>query len=127
MKDFALVVDTNTAWAAPIKRFADQLREARAADPSPPLLRMMDEMRQRTTGQAQPPAPAPMPAPKQSRSRKRRLDFVKQVKRAMAAGLDVKSASVTADSVLLTFGKTEAPALIEGAVIETADELRKLI
>ena len=48
-------VDTNTAWAAPIKRFADQLREARAADPLPPLLRTMDELRQRATGEAQQP------------------------------------------------------------------------
>lgn len=90
---------------------------------------MMDEMRQRATGEAQQPAsiPEPTPAPKQSRTRKRRLDFVKQVKRAMAAGLNVKSASVTADSVLVTFGETEAPTPIDGAVIETADELRKLI
>ncbi len=45
----------------------------------------------------------------------------------MAAGLNVKSASVTADGVLMTFGETEAPAPVDGAVIETADELRKLI
>jgi hypothetical protein len=110
-------------------RFADQIRHARAANALPPLLRAMDEMRQRATGEAQRPAstPEPMPAPKQSRTRKRRLDFVKQVKRAVAAGLNVKSASVTADSVLMTFGETEAPAPTDGAVIETADELRKLI
>ena len=53
-KGFAQV-DTNTAWAAPIKRFADQLREARAADPLPPLLRTMDELRRRATGEAQQP------------------------------------------------------------------------
>jgi hypothetical protein len=52
LKGFAQV-DTNTAWAAPIKRFADQLREARAADPLPPLLRTTDEMRQRATHEAQ--------------------------------------------------------------------------
>jgi hypothetical protein len=53
-KGFAQV-DTNTAWAVPMKRFADQLREARAADPLPPLLRAMDEIRQRATGEAQQP------------------------------------------------------------------------
>ena len=66
MKDFTLVVDTNTAWAAPIKRFADQLREARAADPLPPLLRKMDEMRQRATHEAlQPPSSQHDPEPVQ--------------------------------------------------------------
>jgi hypothetical protein len=59
------------------------------------------------------------------RTRKRKPDFVKQVKRAMAAGLPVRSASVSADSVVMTFG--EAPAPVDGTVIETADELRKLI
>ena len=54
-KDFALVVDTNTAWAAPIKRFADQLREARTANPTSSLLRTMDGMRQRATHGALPP------------------------------------------------------------------------
>jgi hypothetical protein len=53
-KGFAQV-DTNTAWAAPIKRFADQLREARAADSLPPWLRTMDEMRQRATHEVQQP------------------------------------------------------------------------
>lgn len=53
-KDFAQV-DTHSAWAAPIKRFADQLREARAAGPLPPLLRIVDEMRQRTAPEAQQP------------------------------------------------------------------------
>ena len=48
-KGFAQV-DTNTAWAAPIKRFADQLREARTTNPTSSLLRTMDEMRQRATG-----------------------------------------------------------------------------
>ena len=63
--------------------------------------------------------------PTPTRTRKRKPDFVKQVKRAMAAGLRVKSASVTADSVVMTFG--EAPAPVDGTVIETAEELRKLI
>ena len=44
------------------------------------------------------------------RARKRKPDFVKQVKRAMAAGLNVRSASVTADGVVMTFGEAEAPA-----------------
>jgi hypothetical protein len=119
----------DTTVPAVLKRFAAQLREARAANPLPPLLRIMDETRHWATGEAQQSTPMPesTPALKSTRARKRRLDFVKQVKRAMAAGLNVKSASVTADSVLMTFGETEAPALIDEAVIETADELRKLI
>ena len=59
------------------------------------------------------------------RTRKRKLDFVKQVKRAQTAGLYVRSATVTADSVVVTFGEPEAP--VDGSVIETADELRRLI
>jgi hypothetical protein len=55
-KGLAQVVDNNTAWAAPIKRFENQLREARVADPLPPLLRMMDEIRQRATHDAQQPS-----------------------------------------------------------------------
>ena len=55
-KGFAQV-DTNTATAVAVKRFADQLREARASAPLPPLLRTMDELRQRATGEArQPPS-----------------------------------------------------------------------
>ena len=55
-KGFAQI-DTNTAWAAPMKQFADQLREARASVPLPPLLRIVDEMRQRATHEAlQPPS-----------------------------------------------------------------------
>jgi hypothetical protein len=57
------------------------------------------------------------------RTRQRKPDSIKLVKRANAAGLIVKSASVTVDAVVLTFGEAETP----GAVIETADELRKLI
>jgi hypothetical protein len=66
-----------------------------------------------------PPTPKP--------TRKRKPDFVKQVKRAIAAGLHVRSASVTADSVVVTFGEADAPAPADGTVIETEDELRKLI
>ena len=62
--------------------------------------------------------------PKPTRTRKRKPNFVTQVKRAMAAGLNVRSASITADGVVVTFG--EAPTT-DGAVIETADELRKPI
>ena len=59
------------------------------------------------------------------RMRKRKPDFVKHVKRANAAGLNVRSATVTADGVLMTFGEAQGPA--DKMVIETADELRKLI
>jgi hypothetical protein len=55
-KGFAQI-DTNSATAVAVKRFADQLREARAADPLPPLLRTLDELRQRAIGEArQPPS-----------------------------------------------------------------------
>ncbi len=51
MKDFAHV-DTNIAPAAAMKQFADQLRRARATNPRSLLLRAMDEMRLRATGEA---------------------------------------------------------------------------
>jgi len=57
--------------------------------------------------------------------RQRRPDLIKQVRRAIAAGLTVTSASVTADGVVITFGEPPSPA--DGTIIETADELRKLI
>ena len=71
-----------------------------------------------TSGDAEPVEPV-------KRTRKRKPDLVKQVKRAQAAGLHVRSATVTADSVVVTFGEPEAP--VDGSVIETADELRRLI
>ena len=58
-------------------------------------------------------------------TRKRKPDLVKQVKRAQAAGLHVRSATVTADSVVVTFGEPEAP--VDGSVIETPEQLRRLI
>ena len=67
----------------------------------------------------------PMPTP--TRTRQRKPDFVKQVKRANAAGLHVKSVSVTTDGVVMTFGEPNASAPVDGTVIETAEELRKLI
>lgn len=59
------------------------------------------------------------------RTRKRKPNFVTQVKRAMKAGLDVRSATISADGVMIAFG--EAPTPVDGDVIETADELRKLL
>jgi hypothetical protein len=53
-KGFAQV-ETNTASAAAMRRFADQLRHARATNPTSSLLRTMDELRQRATGEAQQP------------------------------------------------------------------------
>jgi hypothetical protein len=57
--------------------------------------------------------------------RQRRPDFVAMVKRAQAEGLGVRAVNVTANSVLLTLNDDE-PAT-DASVIETADELRKLI
>jgi hypothetical protein len=62
-----------------------------------------------------------------TRERKRKPDFVRQVKRAQAAGLNIRSASITADGVVVHFGEAEAPAAADATVIETEDELRKLI
>ena len=53
-QDFAHV-DTNIAPAVAMKQFADQLRRARATNPRSLLLRTMDEMRLRATGEAQHP------------------------------------------------------------------------
>ncbi len=57
---------------------------------------------------------------------KRRPDPFAVVKRAMAAGLNVRTVNVTAEGVLLTLDD-EVPAPADATVIETADELRKLI
>jgi hypothetical protein len=62
--------------------------------------------------------------PPPARTRKRKPDLVTQVKRAVAAGLNVRSASISESGVVMTFGEPEAG---DGAVIETADELRRLI
>jgi hypothetical protein len=70
-----------------------------------------------TTEDAEPVEPV-------KRTRKRKPDLVKQVKRAQEAGLHVRSATVTADSVVVTFGEPDA---VDGTVIETADELRRLL
>ena len=66
----------------------------------------------------------PMPTP--TRTRQRKPDFVKQVKRANAAGLQVKSVSVTTDCVVMTFAEPKIRPC-RWTLIETAEELRKLI
>ena len=63
--------------------------------------------------------------PTKTRRRKRRPDFVAMVKRALAAGLDVRLVSYTESGVSMTLG--EAPSSADPAVIETADDLRRLI
>jgi hypothetical protein len=60
------------------------------------------------------------------RKRKHQPDFVKQVKRAIESGLDVRSVNFTADGVSMVLNTDDAPAT-DATVIETADELRKLI
>jgi hypothetical protein len=118
--------DTEPVPAA-VQRWADQLRARRAArlaDPNtPPWKRKLLEARPPPDWELE----GPMPTQTPTRARKRRLDFVKQVKRAMAAGLHVRSASLTADGVVVTFGEAGSPAPADGTVMETADLLRKLI
>ena len=110
-----------------------------------PLLRAVHGWRERTTSPDEAPKPRKVstdlagPPPivpvldggedaepvEPVKRHKRKPDYVKQVKRAMAAGLNVRSANFTADGVSMTFGGAEAP--VDDTVIETADELRKLI
>ena len=115
-------VDTNTAWAAPIKRFADQLREARAAEALPPLLRTMDEMRQRATHEAQQSSPQYDPEPEQrltsavgvtddgvegvkavkpaKRTRKRKPTLAGVARQAAKAGVEVAGYEVRPDGTI---------------------------
>lgn len=65
--------------------------------------------------------------PAKPKHKPRRPSLDKEVKRALAAGLDVRSANVTADGVLLTFGEAEAPAPLDAEDIETPEQIRKLI
>jgi hypothetical protein len=60
---------------------------------------------------------------KPKRRPKRRPDYVEMVKRAIEAGIDVRSFSVTDNGATFTLGKGSDAA----DPIETADELRKLI
>lgn len=126
-KGFAQV-DTNPAWTSPMKRFSEQLREARASVPLPPLLRNLDEMRQRATHEAQQPPssqhesePArltstdvvtddgvedvkPVKPAKRTRKRKPTLAGVKR--QAVKAGIEVASYEVRPDgSIKVIIGK----------------------
>jgi hypothetical protein len=62
-----------------------------------------------------------------AKPRKRRPNLEAQVKRAIAAGLDVRSAKQTSDGVLLTFGEIESPTPLDVSEIETPEQLRRLI
>jgi hypothetical protein len=95
-------------WATDLREF-----EAKYLHPEPPTLD--------TSADDQPKHPA-----SPTSRRQRRPDFVAMVKRAQAAGIGIKSVNITDKSMLLTFNE-EVPAPADATVIETADELRKLI
>jgi capsid protein len=148
----AAMLASSTSEAIALQKLAENaqsaLQAARLDDPIAPIiapfLRAVHGGREWTTSPDQAPKPrkvstdmaGPLIVPvldggedaepvEPVKRRKRKPDYVKQVKRAMAAGLNVRSANFTADGVSMTFGEAEAP--VDDTVIETADELRKLI
>jgi len=132
-------VDTNSATAVAVKRFADQLREARASNPLPSLLRMVDEMRQGATQEAQQlpsfqydvksmqPQTSPefvtdegvedvKPAKPTKRTRKRKPTLAGVARQAAKAGVEVAGYEVRPDGTIKVI--TGKP--VGGGEIDTA-------
>jgi hypothetical protein len=59
--------------------------------------------------------------------RQRRPDPIEMAKRALASGLDVRTISVTADAVTMTLNDGASDTAHDQDIIETPEQLRRLI